>query len=452
MQLPVGHTVVHKPVTAWISRRSSWLTTLCALLLCGVLVGCGATDPAADPAARRPSRGGANLWVRRGGGHCVRRRIRGREVTRLACGSLGAAYQAARCGDAVEIEPGDYAATQDIQENPRLDSCAKPVVFTSSPRRGVFLENVEAGQFGDATTNGGSSWTLESVSLGDRITLLPPAHDVTLEGIHGGSFYIVGAQHVVIENSSFGPCYSGATPTGYCTNNSKIDASYQSGGRTYTTSDIAVRHNIIHDYINDADSHFECLFLAGGDHILIDANVFSDCENYGIFMQPYTGLGFAGLVIQNNLFSSTRASNGSSRIYALDFGGNGNSIDNVLIRFNSFATDEGITDDGGPPGSGDVVIGNIVGYSGTSPCVAGVTYAYNVELDARCGPTDSAVRRLPYLRAGSASVDFNLKPDSVARGLVPARDARGVSRDLYGHPRLAGKPLDAGAIQSTGRD
>jgi hypothetical protein len=312
----------------------------------------------------------------------------------------------------------------------------------------VVLENVEAGHFGDATTDGGSSWTLKSVSLGDRITLMPPAHDVTLQGIRGGSFYINGARHVVIEDSSFGPCYSGTAETGHCTSNSKIDASYDSGGRTYTTSDITLEHNVIHDYINNADSHFECLFLVGGDRILIDANVFSDCQNYGIFMQPYTGPGFAGLVIQNNLFYSTKGSNGSSRIYAVDFGGNGSPIDNVLIRFNSFAPTQGITDDGGPPGSGDVIIGNIVGYSGTSPCIAGVTYVHNVQLGARCGPSDIAVRRLPYA-SGPGPTDFSLTSHSVARGVVPASDTRGVPTDFHGHPRSAGKPGDAGAIQTT---
>jgi hypothetical protein len=425
---------------------------LCALLASAAIAGCGSADPVAQPARHRPTPTvvGANLWVSLGAGRCVRTRVHRREAAGRACGSLEAAYQKAHCGDVVEIEPGNYAATQDIQDNPRLDACAKPVVFRSSPKGGVHLENVEAGQFGDATTNGGSSWTLEGVSLGNRITLMPPAHDVTLRGIHGGSFYINGAHHVVIEDSSFGPCYSGSPQTGSCTNNSKIDASYQSGGRTYTTSDVTLRHNVIHDYINNADSHFECLFLVGGDDISIAANVFSDCENYGIFMQPYSGRGFAGLLIQNNLFNGTQASNGSSRIYALDFGGNGAPIDNVVIRFNSFAPNQGITDDGAPPGSGDVVIGNIVGYSGSRPCIPGVSYAYNVELGARCGPTDVAVRRLPYVSVASGSINFHLRPHSVARGLVPTGTVAGtVSTDFYGTLRRVGERRDAGAIQSS---
>jgi hypothetical protein len=454
MRPPSGQPDANDPATPSIKRRSRWPAILSALVLSVALVGCGAgADPASKPGPGPEHRAalGANLWVSMSGGRCVRRPRPSGEIAASACGSLEAAYQAAHCGDLVQIGPGDYIATQDIQDNPRLDNCSKPVVFTSSAKGRVYLASVEAGQFGDATTNGGSSWTLENVSLGDRITLLPPAHDVTLRGIHGGSFYVDGAQHVLIEGSTFGPCFSGVPQSGHCTNNSKIDASYQSGGRTYTTSDVVVRHNVLHHYVNDADSHFECLFLAGGDGITIDANVFADCENYGIFMQPYTEVGFAGLVIENNVFYSTQASNGSARIYALDFGGNGSPIDNVLIRFNSFAPNEGITDDGAPPGSGDVVLGNIVGYSGTKPCIAGVTYAYDIELDARCGPTNVAVRRLPYADRSAGAAAFSLTPSSVARGLVPAGNASAdVPTDFFGTPRPAGKRRDAGAIQSPG--
>jgi hypothetical protein len=440
----------HPDVPDRVMRRRLLISAVCAMFLSVGLIGCGSASP--DPPARAAARAddGANLWVTPRGGSCRRRARPGREIGGRACGSLQAAYRVAHCGDVVDIAPGQYMATQDITENPRLDSCEEPVVFRAGPKRGVYLENVQAGQFGDATTNGGSSWTLEDVRLGDRITLMPPARHITLRRIHGGSFYVDGAQDVVIEGSSFGPCYSGTPQTGHCTHNSKIDPSYQSGGKTYLTSDVTIRHNVLHDFVNDADSHFECLFLAGGARIAINSNVFSGCENYGIFLQPYAGIGFTGLVIQNNLFYGTRGGNGSSRIFALDFGGNGAPIDNVVIRYNSFAPNQGITNDGGPvPGSGNLVIGNIVGYSGSKPCIAGVTYAYNVQLGARCGPSNVAVRRLPYVDATAGSPDFRLRPRSVARGLVPASNAAAdVLRDFYGHARPSRSRRDAGAIQS----
>ena len=50
--------------------------------------------------------------------------------------------------------------------------------------------------------------------------------NVYLNQISGGSVGIYGDQHVLVQNSTFGPCYSGTVATGDCTNNTKIDTNW----------------------------------------------------------------------------------------------------------------------------------------------------------------------------------------------------------------------------------
>jgi len=356
---------------------------------------------------RHPPRGdpsGANLWISLSGGSCTRSAEASSQTPAADCGSLNAAYHAAHCGDIVDIETGQYANTEDIQEDPALDSCTTPVVFQSAPGARVTLDNVEAGNYGDVTTNGASWWTLRDVALGNRLQVLPPAHNVTIDHIHGGSFYVNGVHNMTIENSTFGPCYSGSLVTGQCDNNSKVDSGYNSGGTIYTTTDVNIVHNTIHDYINNGSTHFECVFIVGGTNITFDANRFDYCQNYGIFMQPYSGQPFNNVVIENNWFYRTEDDAGST-IYAVDFGGNGAPISNVLIQFNNFAPDEGVTDDGGPlVGTNDRVIGNIGGDRWYEPCIRGVTYADNIWNGRACSSTDRVVRHLPYVDASTGNL------------------------------------------------
>lgn len=378
-------------------RRILWFVVVAVgvVVVAGVIV--ATTD--SGPAVTAADPGGANLWVSSAGGSCMRRAVRSSQTPSRDCRSLNAAYHRAHCGDIVDIDPGNYPVTQDIQDDPALDACTTPVVFQPAPGARVTLANVEAGNYGDVTTNGASWWTLRDVSLGNRLAVLPPAHNVTLDHIRGGSFYLNGVRDMRIENSTFGPCYSGRILTGECDNNSKVDSGYDSGGSAYTTTGVDIVDNTFHDYLNNGDTHFECMFMVGGTDITFNGNHFAHCQNYGIFIQPYSGQPYNKIVIENNSFYKTRDDAGST-IYAVDFGGNGGNISNMLIRDNRFAPDEGVTEDGGPlVGTNDRVIGNVGGDYWYEPCIAGITYADNVWNGRPCSATDKVMRRLPYVDA-----------------------------------------------------
>lgn len=372
-----------------------------------------------------------------------------------SCGSLEAAYDKAQCGELVLVQSGGYGP-QDIRDNARLDGCREPVDFQAAPGASVRLAAVEAGDLTQAVTDGGSNWRLQNASVGQGISLYPPAHDVTIDRIRGGTIAVNGARNVTVKESDLGPCYSGRPLVGNCTGNFKIQG-WTSGGRTYAASNINIEHNRIHDFIDNADTHWECVFVDWGVNITFDANRFYDCQIYGIFIQPFSGYPISRLVIENNWFYATQNPGsdehplGSPRISAVDFGGNGKTISNVLIRYNSFAPDEGVDNDGGPTlGTNDWVIGNVGGNRWYRACdQPGVSFAYNVWNGTACSSTDTAAAKLPYVSAVAGAEDFHLRPGSVARGLISGSGPNfALARDFYDNPRSTTGPRDAGAVES----
>lgn len=418
--------------------------------------------------AVRVGSGTANLWVGSGGGSCTRRPTPAREIPSADCESLGAAYQAAQCGDTVDIDAGDYSGTtQNLVNEPSLDACSSPVVFEPAPgvkRSSVIFGTIRSGYLGQDRTTGASNWTLKDVTVKTLITLMAPADHVIINHIQGGTMYINGARNFTLENSNLGPCYNtlpGPDPEVTCQSNFKIDPQWkQPTGAVYNTTNIDLFHNVFHDFIdnntNPSTDHDECIFLNGGADITVNSNKFYDCQLYGIFIQPYSGVGFTNLLIENNSFSRTQNSGsntnpaGIPRDSAVDFGTNSTAINNALVRFNSFSADEGITDDGhNPPGTNDRVVGNIIGDSGAANCIRGVIYAYNIWGGHDCGSTDISVSRLPYVDASPDSGDFELTPHSVAQGFVTASGPDyTLSTDFYGHRRPTAAPRDAGAVES----
>jgi len=407
----------------------------------------------------------ANLWVSPSGGTCTRQASRGSEIPSEDCASLNAAYAAAQCGDIVNIDAGNYSATvQDIQD-PRgytggspQDGCSSdPIVFEATPtaaRSAVVFGTVEAGDGGEANTNGASNWTLQDVTVMRSINAYPPAQNITIDAVQGGGFYIDGVDGIKVENSTLGPCYSGTIETGDCDNNIKIDTAWrQASGQTYTTTNVTFIHNTIHDFENNGNTHFECMFLVGGTNIDIDSNRFIGCQNYAILIQNFRDTPFSNLIIQNNWFAETRDDVGSTQ-YAVDFGGTGQE-NNILVRYNSFAPDEGVTDDGAiPAGTNDWVIGNIGGndyYTNRSlGCVPGLNYGYNLWSEVACGTGDSVQRTLPYVSTAAGAENFHLTPNSVAHDLVtPNTSDYQLDYDMDGNPRPPNGPRDAGSEQQT---
>ena len=482
------------------------LLCVMAVVLAAPVVGCGPGRLARM--AARP--GTANLWVSTSGGSCARESTLGAEVPSGDCGSLNAAYQAASCGDRVYIDAGDYAAEQDLVDKPSLDSCSVPVVFENAPgttQSEVVFSNTNLGRAGYAAnpggidsgndsqgnTNGASNWTLEGVTVKQEITLFPPTANVTIDNVQGGAMSIAATKNVTVENSNFGPCYNLVTtttgqtnangqagptfspnPSVSCNSNIKIMGTWtQQSGTVYNLNGLTFKNNVIHDFIDDnsdeATDHFECMFIDGGANITLDSNKFYDCQIYSIFLQPFSGYPITGLTIQNNWFWADQnvegpcSANGNcpappARDSALDFGESSSSdVSNVLVRYNSFDPNDGITVDGAAPSAASNVrfVGNIVGNSGYKPCIVGATYGYNVWLttdtsqSTPCGTGDSTQATSPFVtsrQTGSTPDDLHLACNNYARSYVtPNSSDDQLNNDIDGNARNPNGPRDAGA-------
>ena len=437
----------------------------------------------------------ANLWVSTAGGSCVRQATAGAEVASQDCGSLNAAYQAASCGDVVNIDAGTYS-DQNITDNSSLDSCSQPVVFQATP--GLARSQVVIGNdannsvdIGD-TSNPASNWTLQNVTVTSNITLLGceyngtcggHAHNVTINNIQGGSLFIT-ASNVLVENSNLGPCYNLISLSSGTNNNGYPAPSYSPNPSVKCNSniklaggdDITFKHNVIHDFLDDdsdgAYNHFECMFVANAENLTIDSNKFYDCQIYAIFIQ---NAGSGPITIQNNWFWASQggmggcsanddcpAENAGGNVpWALTDGDNNCSSSNpattnVLIRYNSFDPASGFSNQSASgcnsPGSTWRFVGNILGSSSTCSTSTGAVYEYNLwpSGGSKCGSSDLSTSTNPFVTTGqdgSTLDDLHLTcGTNPANNLVtPNTSDYQLNYDIDGNARNTDGPRDAGA-------
>ena len=105
-----------------------------------------------------------------------------------------------------------------------------------------------------------SNWTLQNATVTGGFALFAPGHNITINHVQTGNFYMGGPWNVTVENSNLGPCYNlvslpagqtngngdpGPTyspnPAVSCNNNIKLD----SDG---TLANITFKNNVIHDF------------------------------------------------------------------------------------------------------------------------------------------------------------------------------------------------------------
>jgi len=467
-------------------RRPAFALVAFALVALAVVVaGCGSGSHSRPRATEKHARADGNLWVSNLGGSCARQATPGPEVMGQECGSLNQAYEAASCGDVVDIDAGTYSAVQALNDNPSLDACSSPVVFQAAPdvprsavvfsAAGNSIDDYD-GAFGAG--KGASNWVLRNVTVKADIAL-DGVHGVTIDGIDGGSFYVAGSSDITVKNSDLGPCYNlislpagqkndngtpGPTyspdPTIKCNDNIKI-----AGG-----TNITFRHNVIHDFLDDnstgATDHFECVFIAAGTGVTFDGNRFYHCQIYAIFLQDFAGP-ISGVTIENNWFSEGQGgmgactsdrsgcppeSSGGSDHDTLTFGASNTGISDVLIRYNSFDPCCGLSQEGSAMGANIRAVGNILGGPTAGGCITGVNFSYNLwqhGAGGPCGTGDATIPTNPFLSAGNPDAtqdDLHLKCGTTARNFVTpnAADYR-LAYDIDGKPRNPNGPRDAGA-------
>ena len=410
----------------------------------------------------------ANEWVSESGGSCTRYSTRHAYESSKACASINAAIKVASCGDVIEVEggtygdheweagmgkgPGSRAEEHVVRENSNLDSCSTQVVVEPEAGRAVHINRLQVG----GGRNGGDSpdWVaFKGLSIYEATNLMEEGEHVTVDEQQGAIFNVEGDKHVVIENSHFGPCETHeGTPGGEgTTEHPCIGDNHILGYNSTPTEYVAVRHNVIEHFII-YEGHYECLFLGGGKHLLIEGNKFHTCQLMGIFIQPRgneTGE-LEDVEIQDNSISQIQTASHpgptEQRGTAISVGANSGTPINFLVRYNSLGEHESIETESGSIGGYYDVIGNL--FDGTGTCQAGYTYAYNGWFSAHhCSSGEAEDLAVPYLDPSLATPNFALTSgSSPAKGLVRDAEAKDkIEWDYSGDRRSATGPWNAGS-------
>jgi hypothetical protein len=350
-----------------------------------------------------------------------------------------------------------------------LDSCTSPVLIEGASISDPPVIGSVLSSDGGA---GASNYILEGISqtassctadlnAGCDDIFLAGGSNVYFNQVTGGNITLLADSHVLVQNSTFGPCYAGTPATGNCTGNMKIDNGWVncSGGTSNcSTTDVTFRNNTFQKFLDNlSGGHFECMFLRGGNEVMIDSNHFHICQLHAIFIQPADG-SINKTIIQNNWIDETENTVSAAPYYdtsynasdtnaqGVEFAGDG--ITGLTVRYNTLSDYTSIIQTSGSvsAGSDDYVYGNIAGQNGA--CISDVTYDYNIFLSgqATCGAHDTTVASLPLVNQGYGTEDFHLTCSSPAEGFVtPASSAYLLAYDHDLHWRGVAGPRDAGS-------
>jgi Recombinase len=295
------------------------------------------------------------------------------------CLTFDRAYRLAYCGDTVQIAAGRYGA-QNLHEVASRSSCLRNVVFRPAAGASVSVKSIA---FGDdiGSTNAADRITLKNFAVRKRVDLWGDVNNVRLENINGGAFYIQGANEVLIKGGDWGPCDSSGPSE--CRTQSFITEDSRSSEQT---QNVTIDGATFHDYvITGAGDHFECLFTTGGSNVTIRNSRFNNCRTYAIATGARDWAHYDNWVIENNRFGRTCCVTGvGDRQSAIMFGGDV-GVSNLLIRFNTFISGQGVVQEGHLVGANNRVVANILTQTG---CVRAIRYSGNLFDRGTCSADD----------------------------------------------------------------
>jgi hypothetical protein len=362
------------------------------------------------------------LFVAAGGspnGPCTRER---------PCGTLQAAYERSRPGQAVEVAAGRYGPQELRGTKP-----APRTVFMA--KGGVRLDWVDV--YADNVELRGFS--------GDGFQTYAESDNFVARDLDINIFGLYGSTNTKVIGGDVGPSYrpGGNTNVNYITYGGPDAA-------RVPARNVLIDGVYFHDFRRGTvDDHMECLMVVGGDQVTIRNSRFERCDIFDVFFTQWAGPQPAkNVLLENNFFNQTttdgQRSGGS---LAVQFSGHMDQAENIVIRNNSFAMPLGI--DATPRNF--TVVGNVMPWSG---CVGGVTYQFNVmqdEFSNKCGSSDKLVRgeryatdRLGYVDVSGGNLHLTSRSPAINAG-----DPRAFPRrDIDGNPRPRGRRPDAGADEA----
>jgi hypothetical protein len=420
------------------TRRKVAAGSVMALAGVSVFIG-SATIPVQAPTA--------NLWVDTDGGTCVDNASPVEYSSATACASLDAANDTCEGGDTVIIKGGTYGSQAVTGFNSR--SSTHCTMTEADGESASVSANVRFGTPSDTATRT-QYLTVEGLAFVTDLQAFEGTNNVTVRGFDGGDMYYRGTTGgMIVEQSDFGPCQSpsgAATTATLCESNVKVD-----GG---TVDGLIFRDNDVHDFDLVNPDHYECVFFAGGDNITFERNRFWNCEIYGIFLQPAAGT-TSNIYIQNNWFGASPGGGGGVVI-----GSNSGGLDDVVVRFNSFADGESLSYESGTF-SNFRAVGNTFGEaSGTNTCRTGIDFDYNVFKSGTCANGTGNTNfggTMPYADGDGtdSGMDLHLTgATNAADDLVPTAQVDGcdsgeATTDYDSASRPAETNCDAGSDERT---
>jgi hypothetical protein len=379
-------------------KRSIVLTSIAAFL-----AACGGESAAVPAGKQRPE--APDRYVTSGGTgiSCTKRD---------PCGSLEAAYTAARAGDIVEVAPGRYPQ----QVVPVLPKPGDRITFRAAGR-GVILHGLDI-KADHVALRGMRVSTALDVNSGDPAD---PVEGVRLYDMHTSTHFILGAKNFAWKGGSIGP---------------SVDAKASMIGGTPASYRLTYDRVTWHDSTRTSgDVHTECLLALGVQGLTIRNSRFTNCAVFDILLSRIgSDPPPRDIVIENTVLEATTDIGGKPAFYSLMTGAD--PLDGLTLRNNVWGLGLAL--------QGPITNGTIAGNIGRgASCTSGVRYVRNVFTDKRCGSTDRVVPSAFKQFVDPDKGDWRLKTraaaiDFAAPGSAPARDARGRSR--------SGRP-DAGAFE-----
>lgn len=276
----------------------------------------------------------ANLYVAPGGGSTTC-------ASQLSpCGSLNAAYQAARPGDTVEVAGGSYP-TQNIVYQASKTS-ADDVVFRPAAGAVVKLNGL---RFGSAYDDlGGAHVTVENMEVQGG-GLFRRSVDVTLKNVrfHGAPFGNGNVDLSFIGGEWGDPA---VTTDGTHPEFTWYPPNRPGGGVMVRPDGFTVDGVFIHDILRPPGSgctggpcvHTNCLHPQDGTHLRIVNNRFARCDVLDMLISPNGPSGPINdvMIAGNDFAPSTNVNGQGSGIYSVQIAPESNQVNGIHLWKNRF--------------------------------------------------------------------------------------------------------------------
>jgi hypothetical protein len=465
-------------------RRLTWrrtrllLPTVILVVAGGAVYALASTGTVERPIVR------AHLWVDRDGGSCVRSASPVAYDDAKACGSAGAAYNAANQSaeaSLILVKGGTYGVFS-IAGN---RTSTNRITFDEAPgEQAVFGGGwMRVGVY-DIPAQSPKYVTIRNLETAERgsgetpdnrfgVKVEKASQHIRLENLRAGNFLIQGAQHIQIIGGTYGPCHASKLDPMICEIN-KVDA--WTGERS---EDVLIDGVLMHhfDYAPSCalagNCHYRAMYVNGVKNFTLRNSTIRDsvfAPWFTISGPEASAYGNENLLIENNNFGSQVFFN--QQTGARSYGTNGFALQlawchnaatgvygykNVTVRFNSTSRsgqiDTGSLENAKCRFENVRVYGNIAGVR-TNPCVPGVEYRHNVFTSLAPGGTCHSTDRntggtgFPFYADDTHAPNHDsyrlTGPNALPDNLVPA-NLGCPPTDKFGNPRATNGTCDAGS-------